>query len=140
VPLCLRLAQSSFYQRQRIEALIAWFHLCWRAPTQAADVLDNHRQPDNGVAALWRRFADSEENLELATADFPAWLLLHEPGLALQLAEDLPTGNTPAEEHYRCVHRWIQARRANRHGEEMALRKTLEASHPSLFHLLKRSV
>jgi hypothetical protein len=144
-PLCLRLAQSSFYLQHRIEALTAWFHLCWRAPTQAADVLDNRRQPDTGVAALWQRFVDSEEYLSpretaLTAADFPAWLLLHEKGLALQLAADLPTANTPAEENYRCVHRWIQARRMNRHGDEMALRKALQANHPALFRYLKQTV
>jgi hypothetical protein len=139
-PLCLRLAQSSFYQQRRIQALTAWFHLCWRAAAEAADVLGNRqRQPDLGLAASWRQFIDSEEE-RLRTADFPAWLLLQEPGLALKLAEDLPPGNTPAEEHYRCVHRWIQARRGNRHGEEMALRKVLQASHPGLFEVLKRSV
>ena len=174
-PLCLRLAQSSFYQQQRIEALTAWFHLCWRAPAQAADVLDNRRQPDvgvrrqpdTGVAALWRRFSDSEEDLPrpvsrseiasrsatgarpetaspsetgLTPADFPAWILLHEQGLALQLPVDLATAGTPAEENYRCVHRWIHARRANRHSDEMALRKALQANHPTLFRYLKQSV
>jgi hypothetical protein len=144
-PLCLRLAQSSFYLQRRAEALTAWFHLCWRAPTQAADVLDNRRQPDSGVAASWQRFVDCEEYLSpretaLTAADFPAWLLLHEQGLALQLAGDLPTANTPPEENYRCVHRWIQARRMNRHGDEMALRKALQANHPALFRYLKQTV
>jgi hypothetical protein len=148
-PLCLRLAQSGFYRQRRIEALTAWFHLCWRAPEQAADVLDHRRQPDTGVTALWQRFVDSEADSSLqganpepalTAADFPAWLLLQEPGLARQLAVDLPTGNTPAEEHYCCVHRWIQARRANRQSEEMELRKTLQANHPALFRCLKKSV
>jgi hypothetical protein len=168
-PLCLRLAQSSFYQQHRIEALTAWFHLCWRAPAQAADVLDNRRQPDvgarrqpdTGVAALWQRFVDSEEDLPspgapsktgarseagahletaLTPADFPAWILLHEQGLALQLPVDLPTADTPAEENYRCVHRWIHARRTKRHSDEMALRKALQANHPTLFRYLKQSV
>jgi hypothetical protein len=112
-------------------------------------VLDNRRQPDTGVAALWQRFVDSEEYLSprgtrsqtaLTPADFPAWLLLHEQGLALQLAVDLPPAATPAEENYRCVHRWIQARRTNRHSEEMALRKALQANHPTLFRYLKQSV
>ena len=75
----------------------------------------------------------------LTEVDFPAWLLLNEPGLALQLAEELATG-TPAEESYRCVHRWILARRARQQSEELALRKSLQASHPALFRVLKRSV
>ena len=75
----------------------------------------------------------------LTESDFPAWLLLSEPGLALQLAEDLATG-TPADEAYRCVHRWIHARRARKQNEELALRKSLQASHPALFRVLKRSL
>jgi hypothetical protein len=148
-PLCLRLAQSCFYQPRRIEALEAWCHLCWREPAQAADVLDHGRQPDTGITLLWQQFIDSEEEFALGeagsepaltAADFPAWLLLHEPGLHQQIAEDLPTGNTPAEENYRCVHRWLRARRANRHSDEIALRKTLQANHPLLFRYLKHSV
>ena len=106
-------------------------------------------QPDTGIGALWRRFVDCEEELwptgvppesPFTAADFPAWLLLREPGLNLQLALDLPIGNTPAEETYRTVHRWIDARRANRTADELALRKALQADHPVLFRYLKRSV
>ncbi len=75
----------------------------------------------------------------LTEADFPAWLLLNEPGLALQLAADLATG-TPADESYRCVHRWILARRARSQNDELALRKALQAMHPALFRVLKRSL
>jgi len=148
-PLCLHLAQSCFYQQRRSDALTAWFHLCWRSPDEAADALGNRRQPDTGTSALWRRFVDCEEELwpggvplepTLTAADFPAWLLLREPGLNLQLAADLALGNTPAEETYRTVHRWIDARRANRSADELALRKTLQADHPVLFRYLKRSV
>jgi hypothetical protein len=153
VPLCLRLAQSSFYQQRRSDALEAWFHACWRAPGEAAAALDNRRQPDTGISALWRRFIDSEEELTpglspvsgaaepvLTAADFPAWLLMREPGLNRQLGIDLAGGDTPAEEAYRIVHRWIDARRGNRGDEELALRKTLQAHHPVLFRYLKRSV
>ena len=146
-PLCLRLAHSSFYQQRRSDALQAWFHLCWRAPDQAAAALDNPRQPDTGVSALWRRFADSEEDVSraaaepmLTAADFPAWLLLREPGLNRPLGVDLTTGDTPAEEAYRMVHRWIDARRGNRTEIELALRKSLQAHHPVLFQHLKRAV
>ena len=76
----------------------------------------------------------------LTVADFPAWLLLREPGLNLQLPADLPPGNTPAEDAYRSVHRWIDARRANRSADELALRKTLQADQPVLFRYLKQTV
>jgi hypothetical protein len=58
----------------------------------------------------------------------------------LQLAVDLAVGNTPAEEAYRTVHRWIDARRANRSADELALRKALQADHPVLFRYLKQRV
>lgn len=147
-PLCMRLAQSGFHQHHRIEALTAWCHLCWRNPGQAAELLDKRQQPDANVSALWQLFLDTDEyfsdnaNQEPAptAADFPAWMLLHEPGLAQQLGQDLPTGDTPGEEHYRCVHRWIQSRRDGRTNDEMTQRKTLQANHPVLFRYLKATV
>jgi hypothetical protein len=151
--LCLRLAQCRFHLRERSGALTAWFHLCWNAPSEAAEALDR-RHPDIGLAASWRRFVDSadESTIDapavdaatptwtLGAADFPAWLLLQEPGLTQQLGIDLATGSTPAEESYRLVHRWIEARRAGRDGEEMALRKSLQATNRALFACLKRAV
>ena len=135
-PLCLRLVESAFNRRRRVEALAAWCHVCWRAPTVAATAADKLRQPE--LTALWQVFQDEEE--PLSEVDFPAWLLLREPGLVLQLAADLTPGDTPPEEHYRLVHRWIQARRARRPDEELTLRKALQASNPPLFRLLKQSV
>jgi hypothetical protein len=149
-PLCLRLVESAFNRRQRVAALAAWCHVCWRAPpAETLQAVGRLRQPE--LTTLWQKFMDDDMdgqvNDETAIAgasaltevDFPAWLLLSEPGLALQLAEELATG-TPAEEPYRCVHRWILARRARQQSEELALRKSLQASHPALFRVLKRSV
>jgi hypothetical protein len=149
LPLCLSLAQSSFYQQRRSDALRAWFHACWLAPDAAAAALEDRRQPDTGMRALWRRFVDSDtelapglaaEELELTAADFPAWLLLREPGLNRQLAIALAPGHTRSEEAYRIVHRWIDARRGGQAEEELELRKGLLAVHPFLFMCLKQAV
>ena len=148
-PLCLRLAQGSFHLRRRSEALTAWFHLCWNSPREAAAALEGKRHPDTGIGALWQRFCEAadeatvggaDSHAALGTADFPAWLLLHEPGLAQQLVKDLPTGTTRGEESYRCVHRWINARRQGRNSEDLSLRKTLQALNPKLFECLKRAL
>jgi hypothetical protein len=143
-PLCLRLAESGFRRRRRAEALTAWCRLCWLAPDRVADGVEQIRQLD--LSGLWQAFLDCEEEVSgdvsepaLTARDFPAWLLLHEPGLARQLSADLPGGHSPAEENYRCVHRWIHAHRAHQQQEEMALRKSLQQSHPVLFEVLKRS-
>ena len=140
-PLCIRLAESALHQRQRIEGLSAWCRACWRAPEDVANSLGFLKQPE--LTSLWQRFTDEEacgDEAGLTDADFPAWLLLHEPGLARQLPEDLAAGDTPAEAGYRAVHRWLAARREKRHEEEMALRRQLQGSHPELFQLLKRTI
>lgn len=147
-PLCLRLVESAFNRRQRIAALGAWCQVCWRVPADASQAVGRLRQPE--LTTLWQKFLDDEPDAQeqeapvagetaLTEVDFPAWLLLSEPGLVLQLAEDLATG-TSAEQAYRCVHRWIHARRARQQSEELALRKSLQVLHPALFRVLKRSV
>jgi len=138
--LCVRLAHSCFYQQRRSDGLKAWCQLCWRAPQRAAQLLED-RQLDRQLAGLWQQFSDCDVDGSVpSAAEFPAWLLLHEPGLSQQLAEDLPPGNTPGEQHYRCVHQWIQARRGRRQQEELALRRELHASQPMLFEKLKSMV
>ncbi|HEY6643235.1 hypothetical protein [Povalibacter sp.] len=138
--LCLRLAHSAFYRQQRLEALTAWCHLCWLHPTQADQALGARTQPDGGMVGLWQHFLDSEDDIELSATDFPAWLLLHEPGLARHLAEDLPNGRSAGEMQYRCIHRLLQARRDRRKEDELALRRTLQADFPAMFSQLKRTV
>jgi hypothetical protein len=140
-PLAIRLAESAFQRRRRTEGLSAWCHACWRAPGETARTVTLLKQPE--LTSLWRKFVDEEAEEEealLAEADFPAWLLLHEPGLARQLPESLPTGATSAEEGYRLVHRWLTARREARREEELTLRRRLHADHPPLFRLLKRAL
>jgi hypothetical protein len=135
--LCLRLVESGLHQRQRVAALAAWCHLCWRAPETASQAVTQLRHPE--LTTLWQRFQDDEDS-NLAESDFPAVLLLREPGLALQLPEDLPTSDTPSEHHYRTIHKWIHARRGHHHDLELSLRKKLQAEQPGLFELLKRVV
>jgi hypothetical protein len=139
-PLCLRLAQSGFHRQHRVDSLTGWFQLCWRAPDHAAELLDNGRQPDPAIDRLWRQFTGDDASGALTAQDFPAWMLLLEPGLTQLLPVDLPTGRTGGGSHYRCVHRWIHARRTGQTAEEMAQRKALLASHPLLFEWLKRSI
>lgn len=144
-PLCLRLAHAGFYRQQRFQMLAAWFQLCWHHPQRAAQALDTE-QLDAGLATAWTQFQDSdhgplfEHDAVPATADFPAWMVLHEPGLAQHLPVDLPIGHTPGEEHYRQIHRWVHARRAHQHDGELALRKAIQATSPFLFERLKQMV
>lgn len=147
-PLCLLLAQSGAFQHRRIESLTGWFALCWHAPAAATEALSKPQQPDAGIGKAWQEFLAAEDDLAdedaddsaLAPTDFPAWMLLHEPGLARQMGIELAQTQTAGEEHYRCVHRWLEARRAQKKDEELAQRKALQASHPLLFRYLKSVV
>jgi hypothetical protein len=142
--LCIRLAESAFHRRRRVEALGAWCRACWRAPGEVTQAVPRLRQPE--LTSLWEQFMDEEAEADplpaaaLNEADFPAWLLLHEPGLARQLTAEMASGDTPAEEGYRLVHRWLNARREKQHEEEIAVRRLLQQRHPALFRLLKRAV
>ena len=146
--LCLAVAQSGAFQHRRVESLTGWFALCWHAPTVAAEALSKPQQPDAGVGKAWQEFLATEDDLAdddsddsaLAPSDFPAWMLLHEPGLSRQMALDLARTGTAGEQHYRCVHRWLEARRAQKKDDELAQRKALQAGHPLLFRYLKSVV
>jgi hypothetical protein len=135
-PLCLRVVEAAFHRRRRVEALAAWCQVCWRAPSSASDFVSRLRQPE--LTSLWHRFQDEEE--PLPEADFPSWLLIQEPALVLQLAQDLAPSDTAAEDNYRTVHRCLMARRARRAADELNERKTLQTTNPALFQLLKTSV
>jgi hypothetical protein len=91
------------------------------------------------VHSLWQQFLDAEEDA-LDAEEFPAWLLLHEPALARQLPADLPLGRSPAEEHYRLVHRWLAARAAGSEAQDLSLRKQLKERQPALFARLLKSL
>jgi hypothetical protein len=146
--LCLAVAQSGAFQHRRVESLTGWFALCWHSPTVAAEALSKPQQPDAGIGKAWQEFLATEDDLAdddsddsvLAPSDFPAWMLLHEPGLSRQMAVDLARTDTAGEQHYRCVHRWLEARRAQKKDDELAQRKALQAGHPLLFRYLKSVV
>lgn len=146
--LCLAVAQSGAFQHRRVDSLMGWFALCWHAPSVAAEALSKPQQPDAGIGKAWQEFLAAEDDLAnddatdaaLAPGDFPAWMLLHEPGLARQMTIDLARTDTAGEQHYRCVHRWLEARRAQKKDDELAQRKALQAGHPLLFRYLKSVV
>ncbi len=145
--LCLAVAQSGAFQHRRVESLTGWFALCWHSPSVASEALSKPQQPDAGIGKAWQEFLAAEDDLAeasddagLSPCDFPAWMLLHEPGLARQMSIDLARTESAGEQHYRCVHRWLEARRAQKKDDELAERKALQAAHPLLFRYLKSVV
>ncbi len=132
----VRLVESSLRRRRRTEGLCAWLQLCWHIPGETGEAVEKLRWSE--IHALWQRFLDTDETL--VAQEFPAWLLLHEPALARTLPADLPLGRSPAEEHYRLVHRWLSAHAAGAEAQELALRKQLKERQPALFACLLKSL
>lgn len=146
--LAMRLAQAGTLSHQREASLSGWFALCWHHPTAAAAALDKPPFPIGSLGTDWFSFVDVADSLEseddtAATLDahhFPAWMLIHEPGLAQLLGAALTTTQTEGAQLYLCVHNWLQARRERRNTQEIDLRRQLQTLHPALFRYLKSVV
>jgi len=74
--LITRHAQACTQLRLTQQALQSWFLLCWQTPDAAIEIA---QLADTQIAGAWTQFQDLEP--ELIPQTFPAWLLLHKPGL-----------------------------------------------------------
>jgi hypothetical protein len=125
-PLVLIHAEASRQGRDLAAARRDWTGLCWDHPQEAGHALDARDLPDRLLAELWSRFGDLDP--QLATGDFPAWLLCADPGLRLAVPSDAaPPG--PLGEAFRLLHRLVG-------GEDtMALRQALAGVNPALLRV-----
>lgn len=112
--------------RDPAAALADWMWLCWEHPDAAERALAAGAQGDRRLAAHWGAFADLDP--ELPVEDFPAWLLLQDPGLAILV----PSDRAPADERgtaYRLLHRLIGG------DDQIEIRRALSDANPDLFRL-----
>ncbi|WP_295456582.1 hypothetical protein [uncultured Thiodictyon sp.] len=89
-----------------------WAVLCWEHPAQARLALAAKDLPDARLVRLWWDFGDADLDPGLEPGpdqdirDFPAWLLLADPGTAAAVPPDLaPVGDVG--EAYRLLHRLV---------------------------------
>lgn len=140
-PLCLRMADACYYLRDQAAALTAWCLLCWHFPEQTVQALHARTHPDTRMHSRWAAYLAIEEQIELATvpavADFPAWLLLDEPGLIHQLPQRLSERESAGQKNYQTAHRLLAARAQEDDASEITLRKTLKEHNAMLFEYLK---
>jgi hypothetical protein len=73
--LLARLAEAFWYLQQWDQCLLCWCHLFGLDAKFSAEKIEH--QADARLLLMWHDFKDQE----LPDEDFPAWLLLHEPGL-----------------------------------------------------------
>ena len=91
-----RLATAEFRLGDRTRALECWFAMCLLAPDDFANLVESTHFEDAGVARAWQTaMAEGDDGEELTAEWFPAWMLIHEPGLSRALA-DLNGESQPA--------------------------------------------
>jgi hypothetical protein len=106
-----------------------WASLCWEHPGAAERALRVGGLPDVRLSVLWGEFRDLDQDLD--TEDFPAWLLIRDPGWASGLvAEDAPPDRRG--DAFRLLRRLTQG------GDDIDTRRALAETHPVLFALYLR--
>lgn len=129
-PLLLRrYAQAAGQLQQREAVLCCGFRLCWRFPDQA-DAIDGEAGPF--WDRYWQRFLDLEP--PLGARDFPAWLVMQQPGLLPGLEKANCTLRDEAPEDYLATAELV----AGGTGETapagtIELRRQLQRLNPGLF-------
>ena len=137
-----RLAKAESRLGDRARALEYWFALCLLAPDDFANLVESADFEDAGVARAWQvALADGDDGEELADEWFPAWMLIHEPGLARTLP-DMGGESPPARAFnlVRMLQRWPPEERSRVGSEVISLRSRLQQIHPGLLssYLKKR--
>lgn len=110
-------------------AISDWFRLCWRFPGEAVNI-GNEAEPQ------WRRYWQHflELDPELPNRDFPAWVLIDQPGLARWLATERCFADADVPEDYRATAELVQEKSSPLVDAGLVdKRKLLQVSNPELF-------
>ncbi|HSO82471.1 hypothetical protein [Thiocapsa sp.] len=97
-------AEACWHGRDPVGARRDWLWLCREYPSAAERALRDPAFPDRRLADLWEAFGDLGLEDELATEDFPAWLLLEDPKAFAMIRE---TGDESSDDRataYRLLH------------------------------------
>ena len=88
--LLARIAEAEWRLGRRHLAIPHWFTLCWRAPEAFRKLVAERDFPDRAIRDGWDAWSLAEDRddpgSETSPEWFPAWMLLHEYGLARALA------------------------------------------------------
>ena len=77
-----RLAQALWQIQRTVQAIERWFALCWLAPEYFTGLIGNGDISAPLLLEHWRDAINADVEPEISTVWFPAWMILHEPGLA----------------------------------------------------------
>lgn len=117
------LSQARYQQDQRIESLQLACDYCWSFPQQKpAFIIDAHSLEQYSL------FIDLELDEKWGWFHFPAWLLLHEPGLVAHLEVDSKYN----DEAFRLLQQLLQPTQLDDQ-QNMELRGRLKTVHDGIF-------
>ena len=117
------------------QAVSDWFHLCWRFPDQAASIGD---EGELQWRRSWQRFLELDQ--DLPNRDFPAWVLIDQPGLARWLATERCFDDVEAPEDYRVTAELVPTKSSLLvDADSIGKRKLLQLSNPGLFSCYLRA-
>ena len=121
-----RLAQALWQTQRTVPAIERWFALCWLAPEYFTGLIENGHISASLLLEHWRGAINADVEPEISTVWFPAWMILHEPGLARFIeSRDATSGPQRA---FDLARKLIMS-----DDEQMEARRQLKDIHPGLF-------
>ena len=124
-PLLTRMAEAIWRQQRGAEAADHWFALCWLAPDEFQRSMEGGDIPDSTLCDGWYIGLDQDLDPAMTAAWFPAWMLLHKPGLARLVAA--PAGTSAPESAFATLLTLTAG-----DGEDTDARRRLQRLHPGL--------
>ena len=112
---------------QTVQAIERWFMLCWLAPEYFENLIRNRHIPASPLLEHWDQAMDVDIEPELSVEWYPAWVILHEPGLARSIKSQ--GADTGPKRAFDLVRKLVMS-----DDEQLALRQELKDIHPGLFH------
>lgn len=121
-----RLAQALWQIQRTVPAIERWFALCWSAPEYFTGLLENGHISASLLLEHWREAINADVEPEISTVWFPAWMILHEPGLARSIKSRDAAGGP--ERAFELARKLVMS-----DDEQMEARRELKDIHPGLF-------
>ena len=135
--LLARLAGAESRLANRAKALEYWFAMCLLAPDEFSKLVQSSDFVEPSVSRAWQlAMIEGDIDEELSAEWFPAWMLIHDPGLARALSD--MAGESLPERAFNLV-RALRLRPKKKHDQvdrvSISLRRELQQIRPDLLRL-----
>ena len=121
-----RTAEALWQTGQTAQAIERWFTMCWSAPEYSERLIENEQIFAPLLLEHWNEAMNTEMEPALTMEWYPAWVMLHEPGLARSIKSR--GADTGPERAFDLVRELLMS-----DDEQLALRRELKDIHPGLF-------